>query len=85
MILISLWLHSSGYTEYSVLIQATTTPNINCQMKGPWDVVSLLKSLKKQLQRRHRRWCLKEDPGLILLGGYFITFTINRKQCAGII
>ena len=48
----------------------------------------MLKSLQKQLQRRHRQWCLEIDTLFQLLmfsDGRFIASSVKRKQCVGTI
>ena len=53
-----------------------------------WGIVSMLKSLQKQLQRRHKQQCLKIHTLfriLMFFGRPFIASSANRKQCAGVI
>ena len=55
---------------------------------GVWGIVSMLKSLQKQLQRRHKQLCLKIDTllrRLMFPDGHFNASSANRRQCASII
>ena len=48
----------------------------------------MLKSLQKELQRRHKQWCLKIDTllqRLMFFGRPFNASSANRKQCVGVI
>ena len=55
------------------------------QIGGSWGIVSMLKPLQKQLQRRHKHQCLKIDTLIRRLNGHFIASSVNRQQCAGVI
>ena len=48
-------------------VKAATAMKTDCQLEGSWGIVSMLKSLQTQLQRRHRQWCLKIDTLIQLL------------------
>jgi len=57
---------------------------------GSWGIVSTLKSLQKQLQRRHKQRYLKirryTSPKIdVFLNGHFNASSTNRRQCAGVI
>ena len=70
------------------VFKAATATKIYCELGRSWGIVSMLKSLQKQLQRRHNNsvwkyihfseyWCFSD--------GHFIASSANRKQCAGVI
>ena len=43
----------------SRVLKAATATKTDCQFEGSWGIVSMLKSLQKQLQTRHRQRCLE--------------------------
>ena len=49
------------------VLKAATATKTDCELEGSWGIVSMLKSLQKQLQRRHRQRCLKIDTLIRLL------------------
>ena len=46
---------------HSQVLKAATAMKTHCKLEVSWGVGSMLKSLQKQLQRRHRQLCLKMD------------------------
>ena len=58
------------------------------QIGGTWGIVLMLKSLQKQLQRKHKQRYLKIDTllrRLMFLDSHFNASSTNRNQCAGVI
>ena len=51
----------------SQVLKAATATKTDCQFEGYWGIVSILKSLQKQLQRRRRQRCLEIDTVIRLL------------------
>ena len=41
------------------VFKAATATKLYYEFERPWDIISMLKSLQKQLQRRHKQRCLK--------------------------
>ena len=75
------------------VFKAATAMTIYCEFGrggGSWGIVSTLKSLQKQLQRRHKQRYLKirryTSPKIdVFLNGHFNASSTNRRQCAGVI
>ena len=66
----------------SRVLKAATATKTDCQLKGSWGIVSMLKPLQKQPQRRHRQRCLKIDT-LIRLLRFFRTVVFLLLASAG--
>ena len=68
------------------VFKAATATKIYCELGRSWGIVSMLKSLQKQLQRRHKQQCLKIHTLFRCFSdGHFTASSANRKQCAGVI
>ena len=67
------------------MLKAATATKLICQLEVSWGITLILKSLQKQLQRRHRQQGLKIDSFSQRSDSHFIAFSVNRKQCAGVI
>ena len=66
----------------SRVLKAATTTKTDCVFEGSWGIVSMLKSLQKQLQRRHRQRCLEIDT-LIRLLMFFWTVVLSLLASRG--
>ena len=64
---------------HSQVLKAATVLKTDCQFEGSWGIVSMLKPLQEQLQRRHRQRCLKIDILIGLL--MFFGRSFYRFQC----
>ena len=68
--------------------QLSTATKIYCKLERSWGIISMLKSLQKQLQRRHKQRCLKIDTllrSMMFSDGRFDASGANSKQYAGVI
>ena len=64
------------------VFKAASTTKIYCKLGRSWGIVLMLKSLQKQLQRRHKQQCLKIDTLLRKLM-FFWTATLTLLEPTG--
>ena len=68
------------------VFKAATATKIYCGLGRSWGIVSMLKSLQKQLQRRHKQQCLKIDTlfrRLMFFGRPFNRFKRQQETMRG--
>ena len=56
------------------IVKTATVTRTDCELKGSWGIILMLKSIQKQLQRRHRQQCVKFTQGLMFFGRSFYCF-----------
>ena len=65
------------------VFKAATMTKTDCKLEGSWGIVLMLKSLQKQLQRRHRQWCLKMSTLIRRLMFFFRTVILSLLPSTG--
>ena len=56
------------------IVKTATVTRTDCELEGSWGIILMLKSIQKQLQRRHRQQCVKFTQGLMFFGWSFYRF-----------